>query len=502
MTDRTGIGGGFDQNVDVAGEETPILAALTRAAHRIEVPLFVPGHKQGRLLPAALSLWIGAAAKLDLTELPGLDNLHQAEGCILASEALAASHYGADWCLYSVNGSTAGVMAAMMACAAGGRVLMAGAFHQSAWRGLVLAGAEPVMVSGRWDASRRVVRPPDVAEVERALAADPHIRAVYVTSPTYAGVCAPVAELAQLAHRRGIPLIVDEAHGAHFGLHPDLPAHSIRAGADVVIQSVHKMLPGLTQTAWVLGRGGRAPRARVEEALSMVQSTSPSYLLLASLDAAQAWLRHEGAAAAARAIGAVATLWEVYPGQRLDDPLRHFVPMPGMGASRRLQAHLQDAGVWVEYADPLGVLSLFGLAADERMVRRYLEALCNGLDDVRRTASQADDGPGRGKETPGDSALTALIGQGQVRLCAAPREVQFAAREWLPPEEAVGRVAAGLVTPYPPGVPVLLPGQWIEGPVAEALSAWLATGYSVHGVDELGRIPVLRERGPSGVHHV
>ncbi|SFV00085.1 aminotransferase class I/II-fold pyridoxal phosphate-dependent enzyme [Alicyclobacillus macrosporangiidus] len=475
--------------------EAPILAALVRTAGRIRLPLFVPGHKQGRLLPGVLSSWLGAAAKIDLTELPGLDNLHRAEGCILRSEALAAAHYGAEWCLFSVNGSTAGVMAALLAAAPGGKVVFAGPFHESAWRGLVVAGAEPVLIPGTWDAERQVVRPPAPAEVARMLADARGIRAVYVTSPTYAGVRAPVRELAEVAHRHGVPLIVDEAHGAHFGLVPELPPHSIQEGADVVVQSVHKMLPGLTQTAWVLGQGGRVDRAAVVEALSMLQTTSPSYLLLASLDAAQLWLRTEGADAAARAVAAMDAVWQAYPHHRLDDPLRHFLPTGGMAASRRVQSALQEAGIWVEYADPLGVLSVFGLAAEPTGVGRYLDALTG-------VAPPVAGGPAAGSAAGLASPLVRLTAHSAAPVAAAPREVFLAPRTWVPAGSAAGRVAAGLITPYPPGVPVVLPGQTLDEGLCAALSELLETGYEVHGVDAAGRIPVMQEGGAAGVHHV
>lgn len=489
--------------------EAPLLAALVRMAGRIRLPLFVPGHKQGRLLPGKLSPWLGAAAKIDLTELPGLDNLHRAEGCILRSEALAAAHYGAEWCLFSVNGSTAGVMAALLAAAPGGKVVFAGPFHQSAWRGLVVAGAEPVLIPGAWDAGRQVVRPPAPAEVARVLEDARGIRAVYVTSPTYAGVRAPVRELAEVAHQNGVPLIVDEAHGAHFGLVPELPPHSIQEGADVVVQSVHKMLPGLTQTAWVLGQGRRVGRVAVAEALSALQTTSPSYLLLASLDAAQLWLRTEGADAAARAVAAMEAVWQAYPHHRLDDPLRHFLPTGGMVASHRVQAALQDAGIWVEYADPLGVLSVFGLAAEPVGVERYLDALTGVAPPAR--PSLAGPSPGRrpaaevaaaGSDAGLASPLVRLMAHSAAPLAAAPREVFFAPRTWVPVGTAAGRVAAGLVTPYPPGVPVVLPGQTLDEELCAALSALLETEYEVHGLDAAGKIPVMQEGGAAGVHHV
>ncbi|MCL6637614.1 MAG: aminotransferase class I/II-fold pyridoxal phosphate-dependent enzyme [Alicyclobacillus sp.] len=474
---------------DLAPGDTPLWTALQAVVQVDRWPFHVPGHHQGRLLPSTFSGWLGAAAKLDLTELPGLDNYHQPVDCLYTSQQLAARFYGSEGCVYSVNGASACLMGALTALASGGKVIFAGTFHQSAWRGLIWADGEAVMVPPQFDAARAVTGPPSLPDVAAALRRHPDARLLYVTSPTYAGVVAPVQALAELAHAHGVPLLVDEAHGAHLGLDPALPPHSIACGADVVVHSVHKLLPGLTQTAWLHWQGPRIDGPRLAEAVRMFHTTSPSYLLLAALDVVQAWLYREGAAAAQRALAAVAPVWAAYPSHRLDDPLRHWWPAPTPGASQELAATLRAHGIFPEYADPLGVLSLFGLATDERGVTRYLSVL------------QAAESAGTGSLSTGEPSRSPALGlPGTLaRLLAAaaatpmqerPRTVWQAARRWQPLARSAGEVAAAWVTPYPPGVPVVLPGQRLSADVCRDLAALSAAGAELHGVVD-GHVCVL-----------
>ncbi|MCL6593938.1 MAG: PLP-dependent transferase, partial [Alicyclobacillus sp.] len=468
---------------DVTPGSMPLWTALINVVQANRLPLHVPGHHQGRLLPAAISAWLGAAAKLDLTELPGLDNYHQPSDCLRLSQELAARFYGADGCVYSVNGASACLMGALSALASGGKVIFAGTFHQSAWRGLIWADGEAVLVPPQFDTQRAVIGPPPLSEVAAALRRHPDARLLYVTSPTYAGVVAPVQALAELAHNHGVPLLVDEAHGAHLGLDPALPPHSVACGADVVVHSVHKLLPGLTQTAWLHWQGPRVDGQRLAEAVRMFHTTSPSYLLLAALDVVQAWLYQEGTTATQRALAAVAPLWAAYPAQRLDDPLRHWWPAPTPAASQELAATLRAYGIFPEYADPLGVLSLFGLAAEERGVARYLNALQAARMEVNGSRGAGASPSNQVRELP-EALARLLTAAAATPLQERPRAAWQAARRWRPLSQCAGEVAAAWVTPYPPGVPVVLPGQRLSVDVCRDLAALAAAGAELHGVVE------------------
>lgn len=367
---------------------TPIIDQLIAHAMREKVSLHVPGHHQGRTLFGPLAQWLGQATKWDVTELPGLDNLHHATGCIRASQARAAAHYGADHCFYSVNGATACVMAAIAASVqATGRnqVVILGPCHMSAWRGLVYADAGAVFVPSPWRQDIMTFGPPDPVQLANQLAQMRDVAAVFVTSPTYQGVVAPVAEIARVAHAYGVPLIVDEAHGAHLGLIDAFPRHSVEQGADIVIQSPHKTLPCLTQAAWVHVSGPLVEARLVEERLLFLETTSPSYLLLASLDGAQAWLHTEGAEAAQRTFECLQQYRSANAPIGVEtDPMREWIPTGSANESQRLETMLQQRGIFVEFADATGVLAMFGFSQPAYEYGKFLRSWRRGVSSVHQ----------------------------------------------------------------------------------------------------------------------
>lgn len=456
--------------------QTPILDALIRHSQVSKIPLHVPGHKQGALMPDDFASWLGHGAKLDVTELPGLDNLQNPEGCIQESQQLTADYYGSDACFYSVNGSTACVMAAIMAIAPrGGRVLFVNPIHLSAWRGLILADATAQFLSVEIDPQTKVALAPTAEAVQAALHVGPRPNLVYLTSPTYYGVTADVRAIADVVHKHNIPLVVDEAHGAHFGLSPDLPPHSVACGADVVIHSVHKMLPALTQTAWLHCQGNLVDRRRVQSHLQMLQSTSPSYLLMASIDAASAWLRANGSHTVNRSLSRLRETR--MPNHSIgQDPFRHFLPTGDLEKSRRIQAELEAHGIYVEFADALGVLSIFGLDVEEKTLRIYCEAT--------RPYMLGD------AQTP-LSPLAGGLCTAQPEFVCTPREAHDARKHARSIGQAQGSIAGALITPYPPGIPVVWPGQRLSAQLCAVLQELYESGYEVHGIHRDGSILVL-----------
>lgn len=463
-------------------EETPILQALIRLSQKNRQPLHVPGHHLGRDLPPLFADWLGPAARLDMTELPGLDNLHHATECIAESEQLAATHYGSGRCFFSVNGSSACIMASIYAVVRPGRqkVVLAGPFHWSVWRGVEMAGATPLVFPSRFDRESLLALHPPVDSVRVALAGYTDIAAVVITSPVYAGIVAPVADWVQLAHEFDCPLIVDEAHGPHFGLCSSLPPHSVSHGADLVVQSVHKTLPALGQTAWLHVSGRRVEEEAVEDALLRFTTTSPSYLLLASLDVAQAWLRTEGAVIASRAVATLGLFDEMHglshDAERMDG-LRRWWPIGNAAAALHLERLLEAEGIFVEYVDPSGALFLFPYSVRVRELERLGAVL-----DVWRQANDQRDA----------KLLDALrfVSERHVNLVVGkPAALTHTKRRWCRARQAMGQLAARVVVPYPPGVPILLPGERIEPGHVEALIC----------LAELDRIPVGSRVGQAGL---
>ncbi|PSN10822.1 lysine decarboxylase, partial [filamentous cyanobacterium CCP5] len=264
--------------------QMPLLAAIAASAIRDHAPFYAPGHKQGRGAAARLKdLWGEAVFRADLPELPELDNLFAPEGPILEAQELAAAAFGAEQTWFLANGSSGGLEAAILAvCAPGDEIIVPRNAHQSVISGLILAGAKPVFVMPEYDPDWDLVLGVPPEAVAAALANHPQAKAVLLVSPTYHGICSDVGAIAALAHARDIPLLIDEAHGPHFGFHPDLPPSAMASGADLSVQSTHKVLGALPQASMLHMQGPRLDRQRLSRALQLTQSTSPSYLLLAS----------------------------------------------------------------------------------------------------------------------------------------------------------------------------------------------------------------------------
>ncbi|HEY9761823.1 MAG TPA: aminotransferase class I/II-fold pyridoxal phosphate-dependent enzyme, partial [Trichocoleus sp.] len=276
--------------------QTPLLTTLAQSAGRPHAPFYAPGHKRGQGTPLALKQLFGEAVfRADLPELPELDNLFAPTGVIAEAQDLAAEAFGAEQTWFLANGSTCGIEAAVLStCRPGEKIIVPRNAHQSVVSALILSGAVPVWVQPQYDPDWDLVLGVTPDAIAQALSQHPDSRAVLLVSPTYHGVCSDLTAIAQLTHAQNIPLLVDEAHGPHFAFHPDLPLPALAAGADLVVQSTHKVLSALTQASMLHVQGDRICRQRLQRALQLTQSTSPSYLLLASLDAARQQMALEG----------------------------------------------------------------------------------------------------------------------------------------------------------------------------------------------------------------
>src|SRR5690606_34189788 len=301
---RTTDAEGIDQRT------APFFEAVRAYRDAQVVPFHTPGHKQGRGAPCDWAAAVGPGALgLDVADVlisPRWDDSWTA--VLAAAEGLAARAFGADFCHFLVNGPTAGVHAMLLAAAAGGKVIVARNSHRSVIGGLILADAWPVYVEPVPHGPTGLWLPPPVDAWIQAMDEHPDAAAILVTYPTYDGAALDLAALAAAAAARGVAVLVDEAHGAHFGLHPALPPRAVAAGADLSAQSPHKLLGALTQGSWLLGRAGRVAPDAVAAALGILQTTSPSALLLASLDVARRQAVQEGAAMVEAAMARAAAI--------------------------------------------------------------------------------------------------------------------------------------------------------------------------------------------------
>lgn len=467
----------------------PILTALLQRQSQATQPFHTPGHQQGRGSPQVLQDLLGEGLALDLTELPGLDHLGAPSGPIAEAQALAAQTFGSDRTWFLVNGSTVGIMAALLATAKEGEtILLPRNVHQSAISALILSGANPVFLNPDGDSTWGFAYPLKAEQVAQGLAAHPEAKAVFLVSPTYEGLCSPLGAIADVVHGYHLPLIVDEAHGSHLGFHPQLPPSALSQGADVVIQSSHKTLTALTQAAMLHHQGSRIDGQAISRCLNLLQTTSPSYLLLASLDAARQQIASQGRDHYDRLLGAIAHGWQHLDALGLPR-LKDRPELTGLIDPTRL-----TLGTW-----PLG---LTGFAVDEWLDQhqkitaelpslRYLtflwgwgttsnmlDSFVQGIDALIQAHGIPLDSPPVAA-FPLDDALTPTISQPRL----TPRQGFFAPQESVTLGQSIGRISATSLCPYPPGIPLILPGEVITAGAIAQMEQILRAGGLITGLE-------------------
>lgn len=441
------------------------------------VPMHMPGHKRHTALAPYLKK---LAADLDITEIGGFDDLHAPEGVLLRSMERAARLWGAEHTFFSVNGSTGGVLAAVFAALGeGDRVLCARNCHRSVYHTLSLRRARVEYLYGEAEpltGSACLLTP---QRVEAALEKWPDARAVIVTSPSYEGVALDLAAIAEVVRKSGALLIVDEAHGAHLGFHPAFPQGAVAAGADLTVQSLHKTLPSLTQTAVLHIQGERVSPDAVQRALDVFETSSPSYLLLASIDGCVDLLEREGEALFKRWAEALAefsaslrlaklTRLQGVPAGFALDPSKLLFSTRGTDCTGPgLLELLRQSGVECEMAGPDYVLAMTGLGDTPENLTALARALTETEKRIRRLPAPC--GGGLGEKRP---PLT-LPG---TEKCLETWEAEALPAEAVPLDRATGRVAAETIWTYPPGIPLLLPGEQVPEGLPELLASLTAHG--------------------------
>jgi arginine/lysine/ornithine decarboxylase len=450
----------------------------------------MPGHKGAAGAPRrGVELFGAALYELDVSEMAGFDYLHSPSSALHAAQQAAARLFGADRTYFLVNGATAGNLAAILAHAVeGAPAVVARASHRSAYAGLVLSGAQPIYLPPVRNDRLEGLFGVDPADLARALGHGRDVAFVHVTSPSYYGFTLPLEQIAAVTAAAGVPLIVDEAHGSHFAVSDLLPASALGCGADVVVQSPHKTLGSLTQSSLLHVRGERADGVRVGQVLQMIQSSSPSALLLTSLalaieemaaEGARRWERAvELAGAARQAIDALPGL-AVYgaevvgsPGIAGFDPCKLVVDVGGLGVSGpRAAAWLRSArALNPEFADLRRLVFSITTADDTRSVELLVEAM-----GALATAEL-------GRIGRGAPASRWPVDQPEIVL--APRAGFAAAARPFPLAEALGRVVAEMVVPYPPGIPLLVPGERMSRHVLATIDQLIEEGVHLVGMSD------------------
>ncbi len=473
----------------------PYLEAVAAYGLRGSTRFHVPGHKGGGGADPGLRSALGAAALL-------LDVPQDIEGIDIGpsptpyerAERLAADAYGAERCWFLTNGATQGNHALCLAVAGPGtRVLLQRNSHASMIDGLVLSGGLPRFVAPEYDHELGIAHGVTPGALEHALASGGPYAAVFIVSPTYYGMAADVEGCAEVAHRAGVPLIVDCAWGAHFGFHAALPRSPLQLGADVMLASTHKIVGSLTQSAMLLV-GSDHPGVDVgaiERAVRLVRSTSPNALLLASLDAARRQLAVHGELlldrtirAAGRAREAIEQIpgcaivgeqWIGRPGIAGWDPLRIVIDVRGTGLSGYQVASALRASydIHVELATQATVVLVLGIGQPLEPLDRVAHDLA---ETVKRITPRSGFEPG-----PEDGVLSRLPAELGPEPAVPPRDAFLGASEAVPVQDAIGRISTEAIAGYPPGVPTLLPGELVTAEVVSYLQALVAAGARLHG---------------------
>ena len=440
----------------------PIMEALARFREMRVVPFDVPGHKRGKGNPELTQFLGERCMSVDVNSMKPLDNLCHPVSVIREAEELAAEAFGAKHAFFMVGGTTSAVQSMILSvCKRGDKIILPRNVHRSVINALILCGAVPVYINPGIDDRLGISLGMSLAEVEKAIRENPGAKAVLVNNPTYYGVCSNLLAITQAAHRAGMLVLADEAHGTHFYFGEDMPLCAMAAGADMAAVSMHKSGGSLTQSSFLLLGGGADP-GYVRQIINLTQTTSGSYLLLVSLDISRRNLAVGGKEIFRRVSGLaqyardeINRIGDYYAYSRElvnGDTIFDFDPT-------KLSVHTLDVGlagievynilrdeydIQVEFGDVGNFLAYISVGDS----RQNLERLVSALSEIRRRYKR-------------DRAGLMRYEYIAPEVAAAPQEAFYAEKEALPIEESAGRVCSEFVMCYPPGIPILAPGERI-----------------------------------------
>ncbi|KAM4087933.1 hypothetical protein ACJW30_07G032000 [Castanea mollissima] len=473
----------------------PMVNALKALAEQNVASFHFPGHNRGRAAPSSLTQLIGSRPfHHDLTGFPELGGLISTEGSILDAQRLAAKLFGSSETWFLVGGTTCGIQAAIMAaCSPGEFLILPRNSHISAVSAMVLSGARPKYIIPQYDFDWHIAGGVTSSQVEQAIKElemeGQKAAAVFVTSPTYHGICSNLTEICQLCHSHGIPVIVDEAHGAHLGFHPQLPNSALQQGADLAVQSTHKVLCSLTQSSMLHMSGNIVDRERICRCLQALQSTSPSSLLLASLDAARAQLSESPDTifnkAMESAFEAKYFIKQIRGISVLDlasfsnfpviDPLRLTIGFSQLGLSGYEADEIlsRNHGIICEL---IGTRSLT-FAINLGTTRDHIQRLILGIQHLGATSAPIQGNKGRVEH----SGCTPFA---DININMTPRDAFFASKKKVSIGESLGKVCGELVCPYPPAIPAMIPGEVITEKALDYLLDVRSKGAAITGASD------------------
>ncbi len=485
--------------------KTPLFDAMVSLAESRKVSFHTPGHKSGKGISTRFRKFVGPRVfSIDLTCLDEVDSLQKPRGVIKESPELAAEIYGADRSYFLVNGTSGGNQAMVVASLNPGEpVLVTRNVHKSVISGMIMTGCQPVFIPFRTEHGASFPLNYGTRDILDSIDRHSDIRTLYLTSPNYYGVTIDLARVADAAHAKGMRVLLDEAHGPHLHFHPELPSSGMAAGIDLAVQSTHKIIGGMTQASMLHARKERIDLDRLSTVLRYLQTTSPSYILMASLDLARMQMATEGVKLLGRALElarwarikireipglrcANRTEIQAMSGGENDlDETKLTIDVRGWGVSgyqvsQRLNL---EFGIQVEMADIDHVLVIVSIGDHRGDLERLVNALVALSRENHRQASR--------------SPVPSMVFFDNL-LRMTPREAFFAHHETVPLEDSTGLIASDIVTVYPPGVPLLVPGEEITAPVIDTLCRFRDSGATMDGLDMTNRFIQVVKNHSSG----
>lgn len=515
----------------------PISKAMEAYAGDGALAFHTPGHKQGLgAHPLLRRLITEAGLRQEVSLMEELDDLHEPAGCIKEAQELAAELWGAKESLFVINGTTGAIQAMLVGTLSpGDKVLVPRNAHRSIMGGIILAGAVPIYIQPEIDTRLGIAMGLSVATVKQAIKEHPEAKALVAVYPTYYGFCCDLQRIGELVHEANMLLLVDEAHGAHLRFGKDLPKQAIELGADVAAQSTHKLLGSMTQTSMLHIGSNRVEAERIRQAASLLQSTSPNQLLLASLDIARLQMAQEGVQRVNRAVelaqwlrkkineipGLYCPGKEIWAGQEAGqlmagsedlsdvgavalDWAKVTVNLAGLDISGQ-EAELLLRHQWkvqCELSDPENLLFIISMADTQREADRLLQVLQELAVKHQRTmetktANKADFDIAEEQDCKKADNLCHMAEMPVAVQRMNPREAFFAPIRTVALEKAIGCICGETIAFYPPGIPVLCPGEEITEALVEYIRFYQAKGMRLSGAvdSELKTIRVCQEAG-------
>ncbi|MCF6464349.1 aminotransferase class I/II-fold pyridoxal phosphate-dependent enzyme [Clostridium sp. Cult2] len=457
--------------------DTPIINKLKKMKDKNPISFHTPGHK-GK---STLLNWKELIPEIDITEIPGMDNLHDPRGIIKESQSLAAKTFGAKDTLYSVNGTTGGIYIALGAITnPGDKILIQRNSHKSIYNGAILNRLNIEYVYPNYNENYGIFTGVDPYIIEEKLKEDLEIKAVVLTYPDYYGICSNIKRIAEIVHKYDRILLVDEAHGSHFIFSDKLPISALKAGADITVQSIHKTLPSFTQTSMIHLGTNRVDIKKLKTMSSLYQTTSPSYLFMASLEMARAYMEGKGIIRLEENIMRIHELTKelekiprayLFTGDEEDntifdkDTTKVLFRIDGITGTKVSNILREDYNIYLEMEDINYCLALTSLMNEERdfnLLSRAIEEIANKI--------------------PYEEINTIIPNMLRPNIVLPIYEAFYKNRKVLDLKEALGKISASFITPYPPGIPLLCPGERITEELVEYMRFLMDKGIEIMGL--------------------